>query len=371
MQSDILVKLLNQTWSSPVFGDSFINVNQKAVIAQIKQITNGVKNDLTKIIGMGMPELTQDQVNEIVGQIVPKTVSFCPALTAGEITDTKKLQAAATAIGVMYWGDQTMDRGDMSMPFALKRLGGQNVDVPAEIRYLVEARLEALRQIEAQIAFFAKSEDVEIVLSCFVEQVLANEVKLHELSLRYLRAQNKDKFITSNAKEIARLMVVDAGFPSVSSSLYAIYRHENARLIPLSQLYADMQITTLLQICNAVVRAADEFGDWKMDRGHDAKWGIFVINLFNQANHALINEFLSLAEIKPTLQITDAFLNFAENREKNGAFLMKVFFDHIKEHIKNLPEHTAKKNEHYILLCKRVLEIGKVNELGDIELSEK
>lgn len=372
MQSNILVKLLNQTWSSPVFGDSFDdNVNSELVFEQINQIAGGAQSNLTNIISHGMPDAGADHVVEIVSQIIPKTVSFCPALTAGEVADTSKLQAVATAIGIMYWGDQTVDRGDEAMKYAIKMLGGQKPEIPAKIKELAYARFTALQQIEVYVKQFAQPEDVEIVLDCFIGQVLVNEVRLNELSQEYLKTDQKDDFITANAAEIAKLMVVDAGFPSVSSSLYAIYRGQDKDLVDLKQIYADTQIATLLQICNAVVRAADELGDYKMDSGDDPEWGIFVINLFNQANERFIKDFLALSKIDPTAEIMDAFLNFKNDPNKNGAYLMNVFFGHVKKYLHDLSPQSAQKHKTYIKLCKRVLEIGKVNELGDIALSGK
>lgn len=370
MQSQVLKNLLNQTWASPVFGDSFdSSVNSQAVFKQISEISGGVQAELFKVIRSGMPELTEQQVAKIVGQIVPKTVSFCPALTAGEIADSKKLQAVATAIGIMYWGDQTTDRGDEAMPFAIRLLGGLKTDVPPELREKVGVRLKSLKQIEVQIKLFARPEDVKIVLDCFIGQVLLREVRMQELSMQYLKSTNKAAFLASNAPEISELMVITAGLPSVGSSLYAIYRHQDPSLPSLNQVYDDKQITTLLQVCNAVVRGADEFGDWKMDSGENPEWGIFVINLFNQAEPKFIQEFLKLAGIQPEPKITHAFLNFPKDRAANGQYLMQVFFGHVKNYIKNLPAETKAGHELYIKICKRVLEIGKVNEIGDMALS--
>lgn len=371
MNSEILKKLLSQTWQSPVFGDSFKSSDTVAVVNQINQIATQVSDKLFKFITEGMPELSEKEVQEIVEQIVPKSVIFCPALTAGEVADTSKLSAVATAIGLMYWGDQTTDRGDAAMPIAIKKLASIDVTVPVGLQKQVNARLRSLRQIEQQIRLFAKPEDVEIVVDCFVGQVLLNEVRLQELSQDFIKSSGKVDFINNNAKEIAKLMVVDAGLPSVSSSLYAIYRWQDQSLPPLSELYNDPQIILFLQKCNAVVRFVDEIGDWKMDSGDNPEWGIFVINLFNQATPGLAREFLSLAGMSDG-EFAEQVVSFHNNPDQQPAItsdLVIQIFNHIKNVVENLPAETVQKHSLYILLCKRVLEIGKVNEVGDVNLA--
>lgn len=369
MQDEVLQKLLQATWSAPVFGDSFNNgAKAQVVVDQINQIHNGAAEDLAGYIGLGEPKLKQVQVNNIVKQIIPKTISFCPALAAGEITDTAKLRSVAVAIGLMYWGDQSTDRGDKNMALAIKALQSKEINLPNE----AQPKLNALSHIRTQIGKFAKPEDIDIVYDCFVGQVLLNEVKLSELSYQYLLATDKPTFLETHAWQIAKLMVVDAGFPSVSSSLYAIYRWQNPDLPSLPQLYSEPEITKLLQICNAVVRAADELGDWQMDSGQNSEWGIFTINLFNQAHPKLVEEFLKMAYIKPTKRLVNAFVDFhrdAASRRRCGEFIMSALFDHVKSHIKNLPLNIKDRHKLYITLCKRVLEIGKVNQLGDVALA--
>lgn len=106
-----------------------------------------------------MPECHEEEISAIVGQIAPKTVSFCPALAVGELDDTLRLSASATAIGLMYWADQTMDRGDESMPIAIELFGGHGTPVPKKRAKVVHSRLAALNHIEDKIGELARPED--------------------------------------------------------------------------------------------------------------------------------------------------------------------------------------------------------------------
>lgn len=377
MQSEVLSGLLTETWKSHIFGDAFgedVLSQKEVVMEQIGAIAVGASKDLAGYITFGMPEWDAAMVQKVVGQIIPKTVGFCPALAAGEVQDLARLQAVSVAIGLMYWGDQTMDRGDEAMPFAIEVFAKEKLVVPDNIRDLVVARSGALGHIEAKIAELARPEDAPYVLACFREQVLLNEVRLHRLSHRYLQATDKDAFLVEHGKSIAQYMTVDAGFPSVSSSLYAIYRQADEALPSLQEVYENKTMVELLQICNSVVRVADELGDWKVDAGQHLDWGVFCINLFNQPHPALLDEFLQLAKLADNQQLRTAFVEFHQDKtqhETHGDYIMGVFFDHVKSYIANLSPEIQDKYGLYIRLCKRVLEIGYVNRVGDIALAGK
>lgn len=378
MESEIVDRLFVETWKSPVFGDSFDEYSSAGTglaLSRVAAILAAVTVELRRHIGLGMPECDEEEVSAIVGQIAPKTVSFCPALAAGELDDTPRLSASATAIGLMYWADQTMDRGDESMPIAIELFGRHGTPLPTKRAKAVQARLAALNHIEDKINELARPEDVPFVLPCFREQVLLNEVRLHRLSLDYLNADNQDMFLAVHAEEIARSMVVDAGFSSVSSSLYAIYRQHDPGLPSLDEIYAKPVLVEMLQICNAAVRVADELGDREIDAGSAPAWGIFAINLFNQSHPSLLRAFLEEARIWDEVQtesLMEAFFAFREgdgDHEKHGEHVVDVVFEHARSHINDLPPEIQGTYHLYIKLCKRVLEIGYVNRVGDTALA--
>ena len=379
MDNPILRRLLAETWSSPVFGDSFppeVASEEAGVAATqtIQELARGFSGQLFRYIRPAVADKTDAEVRAIVARITPKTISFCPALTAGELDDPQRLLAVSLAIGLMYWADQTMDRGDMAMPSAIRQLAGQRPKVPRSLQPIVQRQRTALAGIPEQVANFARPEDVAAVLRCFDQQVLLNEVRLDALSRRYLivSAADQPEFLSKNARAIARYMVIDAGFPSVSSSLYAVYRQHQPTLPPLDEIYATPPLTRLLQICNAVVRVADELGDWQMDAGTDPVWGIFCLNLFNQAHPALLEAFFDWAFL-PASQRPGSHQAFAafqndQTRQTAGDIIMGCFFEHAKAAVRDLPPGIQTRYGRYITLCKRVLEIGYVNRVGDIAL---
>jgi len=377
MQQKILMRLLEATWKSPVFGNSFhaeASLKSEAVTRMIEALTKGFSTELYAYIRPAC-SASDAETRAIVDQIAPKTVSFCPALTAGELDDMPRLQAVAVAIGLMYWADQTMDRGDEAMPYAIGMFGQARPTIPAKLRQKAKAQATALQGIINKVQFFARPEDAAFVLDCFDRQVLLNEVSLDQLSTAYQKATNKAAFLEVHAAKIAHYMIEDAGFPSVSSSLYAIYRQHDPDLPPLREIYNRPELANLLQLCNAVVRVADELGDWETDAGNHPEWGKFCVNLFNQACPALLRTFFAKAYIPSAMQaeLEELFMLFRDNaktRPVHGEQIMEIFFGHVAKCITDLPPTMQQRYACYITLCKRVLEIGYVNRIGDIALAE-
>jgi len=385
-QSSVLDDLIKAAYRGTVFGpyESFAKdaVSKIDIIhEQIKEIGAIFNVELYTAIKKAIPELSDQEVQRIMKEIGPKAVGFCPALTAGELTgeeNVRRLAAAASAIGVMYFADQSMDRGDELMVSAIERLNGATDEATGGEVEAIVTRRSALSHIESNIDALALPEDAPVVLDCYNQQVLHNEVLLHKLSVQYMELdQNQQQeFLTIHAKEIVDLMVTDAGFPSVTTSLYAIYRQNDANLLPLADVHADNAISKLIQICNAVVRIADEAGDWEVDAGHHPEWGIFVINPFNQYHPDIIERFCELAciedeDVKASLQ--QAFKEFHTDKattQKNAAYITRIFFDHVRDYINALPADVQATHSRYVLLCKRVLEIGHVNMMGDIALAD-
>lgn len=378
MDNKLLEQFLRSTWKSPVFGDTFSIDDTPHLLAwaeqQLSIIATAVASELTTIIAAGMPDLEVGKVKKIVRhEILPKTLAFCPALTIGEVDDIPRLSDIAIAVGLMYWGDQTTDRGDTAMPQAIELLSEGVSHNPDPI---VAARLKSLKYIKEKITHLALPEDVPYVLACFYDQVLLSEVVMHRLSQEYLAAMDQSAFLSANAEQLARITTMSAGFPSISSSLYAIYRQHNPTLPPLSEVYQNHLLTDLLQVSNVVVRLWDELGDWRMDAGQDPSKGLFVINPFNQYDPVLVRQFCELAFITNDIDaIQRAFQHFhdsAEARQKHGDFILNILRSHIRHYLSRLSARSpgvSKQFEQYIILCKRVAEIGYVNRVGDIALT--
>lgn len=377
-----LQQFLKATWQSPVFDDTFLIAADDPKMfrwaeQQLGTIAQITARELVGYVSSGMPELQQQTVQEIVTrEILPKTLAFCPALTVGEIDDTTRLAAVSTAVGLMYWGDQTMDRGDDAMAEAIMRLPSKDEKNTAKTKpsVLVQARLGSLRHIEEKIKELAKPEDAPLVLACFYDQVLRNEVRTRRLSLDYLAANNNPAFISKHGRVLAELSTTSAGFPSIASSLYAIYRQHDASLPPLTAIYNNQALTNFLQTCNVVVRIWDDLGDWKMDQGVDPRNGEFVINPFNQYDHSFVERFCERAFIDDSSlrqglqQHFAAFHASDAGRHAHETYVLTALRDHIRNYVAALTTDLPPKFQQYITLCKRVMEIGYVNRVGDVVL---
>lgn len=379
-QTSVLTQLIEAAYKGSVFGprESFAQdaiLKMEIIQKQIQEIGFIFNRELYTCIHTAIPELPDKEIGRIIKEIGPKAVAFCPALTAGELTgedNVRRLAAAASAIGVMYFADQSMDRGDELMVRAIEQL--QTLGNKEEIPQNAATRHKALGAIQTNINQLALPEDAPIVLDCFNQQVLHNEVLLHKLSLQYIHLDDEHRpaFLTKHATQIADLMVIDAGFPSVTTSLYAIYRHNDPHLLPLSEVHNSEAIKKLLQICNAVVRIADEIGDWQIDAGHHPQWGIFSINPLNEYHPAIVTRFCELASLNDNQQLSlqKMFREFHTNPGLYGKQITDIFFNHVRDYVNNLPSEVQSAHSRYILLCKRVLEIGHVNMMGDKALAD-
>lgn len=382
---DTLDALIRATFRGPVFGpDDAFGADAASRIPDIKQqvaeIAGYFKDELTRCITSALPEADALIVAQLLKEITPKSVTFCPALTSGELTgdtNTRRLASAANAIGIMYFADQSVDRGDEYMAEAIEYLCRQEHTKPAQPQ--IANRLAALRRIRTNIEAFALPEDIPYVLDCYDQQVLANEVILHRISNDYLHTDTKDQstFLDKSVDDIAHHMIADAGFPSVTASLYAIYRQNDASLVPLSTVHDDPAIQALLRLCNVIVRIADELGDYDIDAGHHPEWGTFSINPFNQYHPKFFEIFCDQAAIRDhtiidQLQQQCKAFSHANPKERQqlAASIANILFGHVKYVIDTLPDSLTARHGLYIQLCKRVLEIGHVNMAGDIALAE-
>ncbi len=386
-QSQVLQKLIAAAYAGPVFGkDVSFGADATArlgdIAGQIAAIAGICNADLQQCVQQAIPEYTPKDVVRILGEIAPKAVSFCPALAAGELlgdANTKRLASAASAIGTMYFADQTMDRGDEAMVLAIEKLCGDQPKIPAKLAAGVASRLAALGDIKRHIDDLALPEDAPFVLDCYDQQVLYNEVGMHRLSAAYkaLPKQKQPAFLSEHSAQAARFLVADAGLPSVSAPLYAIYRQNDNSLPPLSEVHGDSTMKAFLQMCNAVARIGDEVGDWWVDAGNDPAWGVFSLNPFNHYHPSFVGELCDLAGMSDQQQVAklqQAFKDFHTSegaRKKYTTEIPALFFAHARQYTADLPPAFRKKYGLYITLCMRVLEIAHVNMIGDIALAGK
>jgi hypothetical protein len=365
-----VIHLLTKTYASPVFGDSFgVSDSQRVQTAttQILQVAAEVSSTLCRHIIDAYPGCTPQQAQAIAAEIIPKAVVFSSGLTAAELpSQTNRLGGITLAIGLMYFIDQTVDRGDEAAAQAVEAYANRPDPGIVPIHRCMDA-------IRAAIDNVALLEDAGRVAECFIDEVLLREVRLQRLSQQYyqLPSNQQEAFLERHAPELAELMTIDAGFPSVSSTLYALYRQETPSLPPLAAVYREPLLEMLLQICNVVVRIADEVGDWDVDAGTYPEKGVFCINVCNQPHPALLLELYRNAHIDATMASTlnTLFTQFknapADTKEQYGEQIIDILIHHAKQYIAALPADITGRYRQYVTLCKRVLEIGYVNRMGD------
>ena len=382
--ANTLEMLIQATFRGPVFGpDNAFGAEAAGRIPDIKnqvaRIAHFFKDELTMSITNALPNADEAVVARLLKEITPKSVTFCPALTAGELLtpdNTRRLAGAASAIGIMYFADQSVDRGDDYMVQAIEYLCGKKQ--PQALQPEVTARLTTLQRIRTNIEKFALPEDAPYVLDCYDQQVLANEAVLHTMSNDYLQASPKARqtMLNNSVEDIARRMIIDAGFPSVTASLYAIYRQNDPSLVPLGDIHHDPGIKKLLQFCNVIVRIADELGDYDIDAGNHPEWGTFSINPFNQYHQRFFEIFCDQADIRdPRIverlqQTCKAFSKSHHDEQiKMVDSIAAILFEHARYTFETLPRSLVAQHALYVQLCKRVLEIGHVNMAGDKALA--
>jgi len=380
------VKLLKEVIANPVFDDTFSKDPRqlKLMLGSMSVVGEIVQPRLTDAVHLGMPEWADGQVSHVVDhEILPKLTAAFLGSTAGELKGYEDAEAAVTVSGgIMYLLDQTGDRGDRA---AIKACEVAGVRPQPKLRGLARHRLTALNLIEANIRAGGNGrgvgppEDHPFIIPCFYDQVLRNEAYMQRLSHRFLQTRDQERFMERNGAHIADVTTVSAGFPSVTSSLYGIYRLKDPKLPQLSEIYSNIPMQQLLQTCNVVSRVWDELGDWFMDSGAVPEKGVFVINPFNEYNPSTVERYCELAFIKDPGQVAllkHAFENFHNSdseRQVHSAFILETLRLHIRDYVNSIgdrmPPHLVKRYGTYIMLCKRVLEFAYVNRKGDIDMA--
>lgn len=371
-QSRKLNCLLRILWQNPVFGDSFPKKGlESSVPEQFQTIYPSFIETLSPILQKGIPE-TPNAVNETIAQIAPKSIAFCASISAGEIENPEYLSKAAAAISISYWADQSMDRDDKAMLAAVQYLNHRNVsgEMPEAENFL--ARLEALRHIRRLAQEITPlNEDLPYVLQAIERDVLGNQASMRNLSQKFIKKPAED-FWLMHAQEVAQVMIDGSGLMSAVAVIYAIYRRYRTELPSLDEIYAQPTLMKLVrETFNPAVRIFDDVGDSRTDTGEDANWGVFNLNIINQAHPRLIDVFLNASGIPDGHPLREKSLAaFARPLTERRITLAEIYLDLARQRVANLPAPLWKRYEVFLKLCKRTLEAGFVNILGDVFLSE-
>jgi len=372
-QSRKLVYLLRMLWKSPVFGDSFpMGGDEHSAMAQFDSMYPYFVKTVLPILKQGLPYEDSSRLTSIVEQIAPKSIAFCAAISAGEIQNMEHLSNAAAAISISYWADQSIDRGDTLMLAAVQYLNHKSIGSDISTSKEFKRRLEALRHIKrlaSQVTNFP--DDLPYVLQAIEHDVLGNQAEVRLLSHKFLESPT-EHFWDAHAKDIAQTMIDCSGLMSAVGIIYAIYRRRQPDLPSLDEIYSHPELMRLVrETFNSAVRVFDDAGDWATDTGKYAEWGQFNLNIFNQPHPKLLRAFLDYSGISEDHFLHAAALaSFALPPAESRVAVSQLFLDITRQQVAALP---ASLWEHYTLfltLCKRTLEAGFVNALGDVFLSE-
>jgi len=372
-QSRKLVYLLRILWKSPVFGDSFPKDGDEiSIMTQFNSMYPYFVKTVLPILKQGLAEEASDKLTSTIEQIAPKSIAFCAAISAGEIQNMEHLSNAAAAISISYWADQSMDRGDELMLAAVQYLNHRSIGGAMAVSKEFGVRLEALRHIKrlaSQITSFP--DDLPCVLQAIERDVLGNQAEMCLLSHQFLESP-AEHFWDVHANDVAQTTIDCSGLMSAVAIVYAIYRRSQPDLPSLDEIYSHPELMRLVRgTFNAAVRVFDDAGDWEIDTGKYAEWGEFNLNIFNQPHPKLLRAFLDYSEISENYPLrAEALAAFALPTSESRVAVSQLFLNITRQQVAALP---ASLWEHYTLfltLCKRTLEAGFVNALGDVFLSE-
>ena len=370
-QSPKLFHLIHALWNSPVFNDSFPTTNKtESTLAQFDAIYPLFVKTIHPILKQGLPDSDENELGSIIGQIAPKSIAFCASISAGEIQNVEHLAYAAVAISLSYWADQGMDRGDEWMLRAVQYLNHKSVSGKFLASNKFQTRLEALRHIQHLTSRISLPDDLPYVQQAIERDVLGNQAEMRVLSHQF--KTYCDDFWHMRSEEVTQTMIDCSGLMSAVSIIYAIYRHRQPELPSLDKIYAHPTLMQLVRnTFNPAVRVFDDAGDCYTDMGEDLHWGEFNINIFNQAHPTLLKKFLEYSEIQEDhplhAEVLSAFaLPIAESRTRVSALYLNL----VRERVLAIPNSLWKDYDVFLTLCKRTLEAGFVNIIGDVLLTE-
>jgi hypothetical protein len=372
-QSRKLAYLLRILWKSPVFGDSFPGSgDESSAAAQFDSMYPYFVKTISPILKQGLPSENSDAINTLIEQIAPKSIAFCASISAGEIQNMEHLSNAAAAISISYWADQSMDRSDEWMLAAVQYLNhksiGKDIAASKEFRRRLDA-LRHIRRLSSQITNFP--DDLPYTLQAIERDVLGNQAEMCLLSRKFLESP-AEHFWDAHAKEVAQTMIDCSGLMSAVAIIYAIYRRRQPDLPSLDEIYSHPELMRLVRgTLNSAVRVFDDAGDWETDTGKHAEWGGFNLNIFNQPHPKLLRAFLDYSEISENHPLrSTALAAFALPTSQSCVAVSQIFLDIVRQQMNALPASLWGHYTLFLTLCKRTLEAGFVNALGDVFLSE-
>jgi hypothetical protein len=372
-----LLELLELTWESPVFGDSYAvtkEVGGGSVMQRVARMHTLLVARLRPILAEWMQPITDHEIDEIIRQIAPKSTAFCSAIAAGELDDVERLSQAGLSIALVYWIDHGMDRGDMAMEAAIRRrvgrpTGADDLALEQASANLIPTRSIGLGALEQIISAFCRPEDAAVLVDNVLHEVLYREVRMRELSRLYERS-NQKRFWSDYMHESAEHAILNVALVYVTAAIYAIHRQHTPRLPSLAEIFAEPAVMRLMNgPAAAMIRVLDDLGDRAIDSGEDPRWGHFTLNIFNQSHPDWLDAFMHVAGLHDRQAAQSLIDAFHDDDSSSREYIFRTFVDFARTEFAALSAGTYQAYRLFLNLGKRVLEAGYVNAIGDIELT--
>jgi hypothetical protein len=365
-RSETLDELITTLWTSPVFGNSFPASLTRPMLDTIDQIYQHCAEALRDVLAHVYPDMPDQARSALVDQVAPKSVAFSGILAVDAVDDAERCIATATATALVYLADQTIDRGDDIMVWALERLARtSDLRVHRASSSAQAGRyLALLGGLLDQINRIARPEDRFELLHFLVDDTLVREARVLRLNRRFLQSE-ANAFWDQYAGELAEEVVMNAGFIAVAAMNYSLLRHARPHLPPIAVLLpGEPAIAAALKAGSAACRIFDEVGDRVIDQGR-TPWGTFSINPCNQRDprflHALCDS-MGMTDQRARQHLLEAF----------GADDVSTIVDQMVAFVRlqyaAIPSELWTTHGEFLRLSQRVLEAGWVNLVGDERL---
>jgi hypothetical protein len=389
-----LQQVLHACWRSPVFGDAYTSrIALTAVEQRMETLARAFAAAFTPVVLHALPDIPLAARTAFIREATLRVTGLCSVI-AMEIDDTERLTAAAVCYGLLSLGDSYMDRGDLAMEVAIRVLLEEHAIAPprldSSIPYLagstrdrerevagmslpavasapVQARLKALRQFDAQIAFLSRAEDAPVLLLTPCLSFFKHSLALRQVSrrLRYAGQGFWEEYADAYVEHSIRNIQVfgDVGL------IYALYRQIRPELPSLTAILRDARLMRLVDhTANAALRIFDDVGDQELDAGA-TPWSQPHFNLFHHPAPALIRAFLRFADITDEQRIEQAITAIQSNTRDGDAAIVRLFVEQIRWALADLPAASRQRYSTFLMLLKRFIESGYVNAMGDRALT--
>jgi hypothetical protein len=411
----MMQQLVQACWESPVYGDSYVS---SADYADFERLAGEIEREFiasfTPIITKGMPELSTELCVSYIRTVAPQIIGLYSTLGV-ELRDIDRLTSAHVYYGLLYWCNNFLDRGDLTMEAALRLLLAEQGAFPAmdsstrrkEIRpdpfnasmfavtnpSVVQARLGALREIAPQIRYICRPEDAAVLLHDRGFAFPKHSLGILRFSRFYLQ-EGGDEFWKEHAYQYVKHLILSISLFGLIGLIYAMYRRERPLLPCLADIMEELPLMRYVEgLCNAAARIFDDVGDQEIDAGIKPPRFRFdgdperaqarviddpvdqeidagtrrlkQVSLFNTPEPRLIQAYFQFIGISEEELIEQAIKAFQMGTYEGDSAILRLFVNLLRDQLGALPQEILQKYSVYIGIVKRCMDAAYVNVIGD------